>query len=108
MLPGQEQTWLVTQQRARFGNVCKRMTHIPGTEITIAGSETAEMRETRLQFCADGLEQNVQRCTITYGNVVDLISSIVMLRRGGQQIGLYGVGYIAKIADGLAITIDEN
>ena len=84
------------------------MAYIGRPEITVDRHRTVECWLDCASQLPDMDEEVIQRSAVAHGNVENLINGVGILRRSREQIGLDGIGDVAKVTAGFAVTIDVN
>ena len=97
----------VAEQALGLAGIRLAVADVAGAELPVAGLGIGR-HAVGGEVVAQQLEQPVERGAIAHGHVVNLVQRVRIGGGGGQQIGLHGVGHVAEIAAGFAITVDPH
>jgi len=106
----------IAQQALGFANIGLAVEHIARAKVAVHGMGIGT-QTVGGQVVAQQAKEDVERGAVAHRHVIDLIQCRVHgLPRfarndglgggGGQQVGLHGVGDIAKVAAGFAVAVD--
>jgi len=98
----------ITQQGAGFGDVGHGVANVAGTEILVNWRLDLQRRIAGLQSVLENLQQLVQGCAFSDGDVVGLVDGFWIGCCCGQEVGLDNVVDVAEVASGFAVAIDAD